>query len=413
MVRNLSKVYLGDVFSSILGVGSALILIRGLTIADYASFVAFGSIAYLSAGLVGTGMNKALVRFSAEYLSRTGRKPHSLYASAPIVEVAIFVVVITVSLSLPTQTTLVLLGDASFARPVQLGLLYGLGLLLMELGRSIYQAEERFTLYVGSLWMKQGLIFAVVVCLWVSQRLSFGAVGSLIAAVSIAVGIGVVLQAVGTKALVSVVRVLRTDKGLTQEFISATAWLMPYYLALAALGQIDVLILSRFASTEQFAVYGVARQYYMMGLLLLGAIHAVLLPKLSRVDMQDPALQRAFVGRWLRCTWWVAAPIVLFDAVAKPLFVWMNGPQYERSFGIFLIFSIGIWLSLMLSPLVNIVISRGDFRFLFLVGALALAFSYAGNYLLVPMFGGVGGAIVTVLTHNVVLQLPILWRVWR
>ena len=87
------------------------------------------------------------------------------------------------------------------------------------------------------------------------------------------------------------------------------------------------------------------------------------LPKFSKIDMQDPVKQRVFLKKWLQVSVWLIIPIVLFDWLGKPLFVWLNGSAYEKSFSIFVIFSIGIWLSMMFSPLVNIIISKGELRF--------------------------------------------------
>ena len=134
------------------------------------------------------------------------------------------------------------------------------------------------------------------------------------------------------------------------------------------------------------------------------------LPKFSKIDMQDPVKQRVFLKKWLQVSVWLIIPIVLFDWLGKPLFVWLNGSAYEKSFSIFVIFSIGIWLSMMFSPLVNIIISKGELRFLFIVSLLALIFNMVGNLLLIPIIGGVGAAIVVILTQNVFIQIPILVR---
>jgi O-antigen/teichoic acid export membrane protein len=104
--------------------------------------------------------------------------------------------------------------------------------------------------------------------------------------------------------------------------------------------------------------------------------------------------------------------MLLFDLVGKPLFVWVNGVQYERSFDIFVILSFGIWFSLMFSPLINILIARRDFRFLFLLGAIGVVVSLAGNYLLVPLFGGMGAAI-SIVSYTGFINLTANFRARR
>jgi len=149
-----------------------------------------------------------------------------------------------------------------------------------------------------------------------------------------------------------------------------------------------------------------------MVLIFLGSINSVLLPKFSQQDMQNIDKQRTFTLRWLKISSWLILPILIFDLFGKKLFIWINKAQYADAFDIFVIFSIGIWLSFMLSPLTNILFSRGNFRFLFTVSLLALIVCIVGNNLVVPLWGGNGAAVVMVLTHNFVIQVPILIKVF-
>ena len=116
---------------------------------------------------------------------------------------------------------------------------------------------------------------------------------------------------------------------------------------------------------------------------------------------------------WLQYSAWIGVPIIFFIIFGKELFVLINGVQYEQSFPILAILSIGVWLSLMLSPITNILLSRKRFRFLFLLGLSAFIVNLIVSYIGVRMWGGVGAAIAVVLAHNVVLQVPILWRVLK
>jgi len=397
MVRGVSGLYIGHLISQGANLGTALIIIRGLTVPDYASFVAYNSIAYLFSGLVGSGINTALVRFSSEYLSRTGKRLYSLYTIALVAESSIYFFVLMVSFTFPRFGSSLLLANAEFAQPFRLGALSGLGLLLLQLSQSIYQAEERFALLVGTLWLSRGLVFAGVIVLWLFQALSFEAVAWLMAVLNVAVGLGLIFR-VGAGQFTELLLFLKQSRELVRQFLSATGWLIGYVGALTAFSQMDVLMLSRFATEKELAVYGVAYRYYSMALLVLTAIHTVLLPKFSRVEMRDSQVQQRFLTKWFRYGLWIAIPIAIFDLVGKPLFIAVNGGTYEKSFLILRVLSVGIWLSLMFSPLVNILISRNDFRFLFLLGGIALMISFGANYLLVPGLGGVGAAISEVLS---------------
>jgi O-antigen/teichoic acid export membrane protein len=193
-----------------------------------------------------------------------------------------------------------------------------------------------------------------------------------------------------------------------KSFLIGSAWLIGYFLILNLFSRMDMLMLLRFRGSEELAVYGVAFQYYSFALLFLASIHAVLLPKFSRAEMKDNDEQKTFLKKWITWSTWLVIPIGLFDILGKPVFVLLNGIIYEKAFSIFVVFSVGIWLSLMFSPLVNILISRGEYRFLFWLCLLALIFNIACNFLFIPSMGGIGAALVVILTQNIFIQLPIL-----
>jgi O-antigen/teichoic acid export membrane protein len=202
-------------------------------------------------------------------------------------------------------------------------------------------------------------------------------------------------------------------KPLLSEFFSASLWLIAYGVTLAIMSRMSVLMLSHFSTQEELANYGVGFQYYSIGIMMLGSIQAVLRPKFSRIEMQSVHRQREFLIAWLRISFWVSLPLLIFILIGKTPFIYINGIQYKKAFFVLTILSVGIWLSIMLSPLVNILWSRKDFKFLFLVSVFALFINILVNFIGVKMWGSVGAAIAVVITHNFALQLPILWRVGR
>jgi len=386
-------------------------LIRGLSIPDYANYVAFNSLAILSSGLVGTGINTALVRFSAEQLSRSEKKPISLYLTALSAEIAIFLFLIIGCSLFPSKIAVLVLGKESFSKVILVGLLYGMGILLLQMSRGIFQAEERFNLYISSQWIRQGLTLLLLVGLWITHNLTFENAAWVSAILSLLVGVGAFLFSSGLRKFRISAEQFNQEKGQLQQFFSVTGWLVGYFLCLTAFGQLDVITLSRVATEEQIAVYGVALRYYSIALLLLESIHAVLLPKFSQVNMQNPEAQKSFLRNWLRFSIWLIVPIAFIIVFGRDAFILLNGKNYDGSFDILIVFAFGTWLSLMFSPLTNILIGRRDFRFLFILGFLAMLSSIIGNILLVPLWKGIGAAIVVVLANNFVLQLPVIWRV--
>jgi O-antigen/teichoic acid export membrane protein len=385
--------------SRVIGAGTILILIRGLDKADYAAYTALISFSSLCVSLIGNGINIALVRFSAEHLSKTGRRPLLLYILALSLEVVVFLLVTLVAVTSPVQMATFVLGKQSFSSVVPTATLFGLGSLLLQMGRSILQAEERFNAYVVTLWIKQVSVLVVVLGLWLSQMLFFRTLAWGLTLLQLVIGVIVVFKGVVNIEVDSFRKKIENESVLIRHFFSASGWLILYNIILSAFSRMDVLMLSRFSSDAELANYGVAFQYYSLSLLMLGSISAVLRPKFSHVNMQEPARQWKFLTKWLRYSVWIGGPLLLFAVFGRPLFMFINGSQYSESFGIFVVLSLGVWVSLMFSPLVNILVSRKEFNHLLKLAVFAFITSLLGNRLLVPYLGGVGAALGTIFPH--------------
>lgn len=401
-VKNISKVYGGDILSKVPAIGTLLLLIRGLNVSDYAAYTAFWAILSLFPGLVGNGVNKALVRFSGEYLSKNGRRPCELYIMGFVFQVVSYVVACGALFSISDKVTSLLFGQKAFSFAFRYALVAGLGVLLIEGGRSVYQAEERFGNYIRTVWVRQILIFIVILTLFLARRLDIGGAVFSMTAVNLIVGTAIGIHIFKDSSFKKLRVFLTEQSDIVKDFVRSTGWLTAYFFTLTAFQRLDIFMLSRFSTELELANYGVAFRYYSMALLLLGSIHAVLLPRFAKVDMQEPTKQRTFVFGWLRVFRWLIIPIAIMDSFGKSIFVWINGAQYEKAFYIFVVFSVGIWLSLMFSPLVNVLISRKAFEFLFVLAVGALIMNFAGNYLLIPIWGGIGAAVATIVSHGLI-----------
>ncbi len=399
LARNILKVTTGDIASRALGFVSMLLLIRGLGINDYAAYTAFLTVMSLSPGLVGNGLNLALVRLSAEHISRTHSRPLRLYFVNMAAQCLLYVSICVVALIMIDSINELLFGRQDFTAPIMYGLVGGFGSLLMQFGRTTYQAEENFNSYVLTIWLRQIGNLVVIGCLFFAALLNFRSAVSAVVLVELIIGLIIVLVVFKNVRLSDIREVLGAELVIIRDFCHEMGWLIAYYLILAIMSNLSVFMLSHLSSAYEIAVYGVAFRYYSVGLLLLGAIHTVLVPRFSKVDMLVRSRQLAFTFKWLKTTSWLIIPIAAFDLVGKSVFVWINGLQYVRSFYVFIVLSFGIWLSLMFSPLVNVLVSRNRFRFLLVLAAIALAVNLVGSYMLIPVWGSVGAAVVVVFSY--------------
>ncbi len=397
--KGITKVYGGDVLSNVVSAATALLIIRGFSVDDYAAYTAFYGILMLIPGLVGNGINLALVRFSSEHISRTGEKPSELYFVSFVFQFVLYLTCCAVVLVFSDRVTNILFGQKSFDSALRYGLIAGMGFLISQAGRGVYNAEEKFGHYIKVLWLRQFLVLLVISILFLLRGLTFELIAQIIILVELSIAGIITFLIFRNTNIRKIISDLKKQSGIIKKFILSTGWLIAYLFILTAFQRFDIFMLSHFSSEKELANYGVAFRYYSIALLALSSIHAVLLPKFSKIDMQDFNKQHQFTIKWLKTTIWIIVPILIVDIFGKSLFVWVNGQQYEKAFYMFVIFSLGVWLSLMLSPLVNILIARNAFRFMFLLGLSAFIFNFIGNYIFIPLWGGIGAAIITIMSH--------------
>lgn len=402
LTRNITKVYGGDILSKAFGVVTTVLLIRGLSVSDYAAYTAFVTMLGLFPALVASGINQALVRFAAEEFSRTSRRPYAIYLAAMAMQIVLYAVLCAVVLTVGEPVIRLFFGAKPYGMPLRLGLAAGLGALITSSCRSVYQAEERFGSYVRALWLRQALVLLLVTALLVTRSLDFRHAGTALVIVELAVAGVLIAHVFHDFGWESWRRAFDVSRDLVDTFFRSAGMLILYCLLLTTFENLDIFMLSHLADETELANYGVAGRYYAMALLLLVSIHAVLLPRFSKADMQDAGKQREFTRRWLKMTGWLIVPMMVFVFAAKPLFLFVNGAGYERAYNMAAIFAVGIWLSLTFSPLSNVLKARRSFGFLTGMAVVALAVNFFGNRLLIPYWGGVGAASVTVLSHGLV-----------
>ena len=414
-IQAISKVYAGDILSKLISVTYAVLLIRGLSQEDYASYVAFRSVIMLVHGLIGVSINTVLVRYSAEQLSITNERPVFLYTAVLKYQLLLYLVLTIVCMPFLSEIAVLLFGGSSFTIAVFIGLLSTLGMLLIDAVRSYFQAEERFNLYIATLWIRQVATLVFVAFAWLFDGMIFLVIAVGLGVVDTLTGLVLLFRSVGLEGLRQ--RLTNEQRAVVKDFLVSTVWLLGFYAIQAFMRRIDVFMLSRYQPETELAVYGVAYQYFSLAVMALSSIGAVLRPKFARVEMQhDSEAQLQFIKKWIIYTVWIIIPIALADLVGRPIFILVNGSQYEQAYDVFTVLSVGVWLGLVLSPLVQILIARKAFMELFFIACLAIVVCAGTNYVAVQHWGALGTAVATVLTHatlNGTALIVTLRKLWR
>jgi O-antigen/teichoic acid export membrane protein len=171
--------------------------------------------------------------------------------------------------------------------------------------------------------------------------------------------------------------------------------LFAYFAIVAIFSQVDIFMLKLVASSTDLASYGAAFRYYALLSLALGAVHAVLLPAIQRAASLEQL--SALFAQHMRLLLAFGPAVLVTAWLAQWVLPWIDRGRYPDAVPAFQVLAVSSIISFAFSPHVNLLLKYERFWFLLVVIALALASAVVLHALLIPRYGAVGAALVTLI----------------
>ncbi len=392
--KNILIVYSADMLAVVIGFGIVVILIRTLSKSDFGLYTNFMAVMIFIAGTI-AGLNRVTTISAAEYISIHKKAPSHIHGRNFILQALFLFLILIIVAPNSANLSVLLFGSNLYSKAILLGVIGAAGFALMEMVRTIFQASEEFKKYGILNLLAQFAVFVGILILWKIKALNFRN--------TVILWITILPILAGTLLIFLRERItlfLKAER--VKELLKGGGWLVAYFLFLSLFKRLDIFMLSRFRGVEEVAVYGVAFTYYSLILLLLRSIHAVFLPKFSKMDYRDRELQNKFIDKWVKLALLTIIPAGILALSARPLMIFLNGPVYLDSVFPFQLFCVGIVLSLIFNPIANILMARKEYFFFAIVGLVVLFINLVGNYLFIPFYGVVGATVVTIVSFAIV-----------
>ncbi len=170
--------------------------------------------------------------------------------------------------------------------------------------------------------------------------------------------------------------------------------------------QIDAVLLLQLSSAREAGLYGAAYRFLSPLLFLPAAVMSSFFPVLSAVHAHDPDRVRRLVQRAAELLAVISLPILAITiALADPIVNLLYGPEYARTAQVLPILMIAFVsicfgsLAGFLAPLLNL-----NWR-LAIYSAIGAAANIGLNVWLIPKYGALGSAWVTVVTEVLTMSL--------
>lgn len=172
-----------------------------------------------------------------------------------------------------------------------------------------------------------------------------------------------------------------------------------YAVLMSIMGQLDILLLRNWSDDLAVATYSSALKYYNIFLMVLTTVNSVLLPKIS--GEKDYSLIKKTYKQLDFLAVFLAIGVIIAEIGAPLLIPIIDGGKYPGAVSIFRILIISAWISFVSSPYNNFLIKENKMVSICIRMLIGIIIIIYGNYILIPICGVNGTAIVTLIAYAV------------
>lgn len=383
-----------------------VVLVRVLSLEDYASYTVFFTTSSTILGIAGQSVALAYVRYNTERMSKDPKYKDALIVVSHGIN-CLFLLVLLVG-SYPLAE---LMGTAHLIMIASI--LYGFLLGALQLNIAFFQSRELYAKSGIVENVKQLTLLGFVALAIVAGA---GSLGSVLASYCASGLVCFVMSAAMiAKAIARGNASIAFDFSVGREFLAVSVWLILYSVTTQLYNQANITMLSVLGTPQEVAAFGVASRYFNMVLLLLPSIKTVLRVRMSKAEMTSSTVkQREFSARWFKKT---TLPFVVATVVccvcSQMFFPVLNGEEYNVAIPMFQILCVNALSAYVFAPASALIMSLNRYGLQFAISVASLAINLIGNYLLIPQFGGLGTAIATTVSQVALnaMMMVVVFRV--
>lgn len=392
LLGHVATVFSGNSAAMALSAITTWIVVRHLAPQDYGVFSVINTVTGVSAGILATGFNWAMVKSVASLgndeakawaIARGSLKIQIIYAFS--LAAVLFIAADPLAKNFFQKPELI-----PFLRLCGIGVI---GTILLNYRNSIFRALRQFKKDALFTLVQTGAYLAFVILLLGSGRFEI---------YPVAVGYVIIPGFISVIALALIRDKLRTpgpadSLRLLSEMGRAYLWLLIYTLCLWVAAQLHMIVITRYFPLQEVGLYGFAYKIYTLALSLMNAINIVLLPTFSAIGNRE-VLARS-LRKIFKATTAVSVCLFLCIPFMGTFVLLFAETAYLDATVMVQIFIMGAAFSTMFSPPVNVLFALGRYKLIAMGGIAMVFFNLVGHLTLTIRFGGIGAAMVQVCSY--------------
>jgi O-antigen/teichoic acid export membrane protein len=390
-VTSIATVFAGSSISRVIGFFTAWFLVRHLTPQDYGIFSVLDTVSGISAGLLTSGLNWAMLKSIA---ASQDNLEHAWYVARKVLKIElVYGIILATGIFVGADA----LAQHLFRKPelsfyLRLCSIGAIGTILLGFRSGIYQGFKYFRQDALFAVLQASVYLAVVIVLLFCGLLNIRHLAVFYIVVPLLVSLYAVALLKNEFKKGKHVTISKFFRTMSRDYI----WLLVYSLCLWFAVQINLLALTRYFPMKEVGLYGFAFKIYGIALMLTNSINVVLLPTFAGITDRQ-ALREIFL-RVLKGTTGVSLGFLVTIPFLGLFIKFFAGPHYLGATGMLQILMFGAATSTILSPPVNVLFALNKYKFIAVGGILLAIVSAIGNLTLTKNYGGIGAASVQTLS---------------
>lgn len=385
------KVYFFDIIAKVFSALISILIIRVLSVGDYAEYTFFFSISSFFSGVLGSGLGLAYTTYAVPLREEGENEDICLYRGLRNGLLLVY----------PLLSLLCYVGIKNIIGGSQVtiifGVLYGMLLSLNQINTVFFQARKNYVTAgiianIRSVFLSIALVVILSVLgnqnvIWIYAMYVWAIVVSLLIT-------SMYIHKISRGVIAS------KKNNYILNMLRDGIWTILYMFVISAFNQLDVMMLKLYRTSEEVADYGVALKYYSLIISLLPAIQVVLRVNSASKEMKSSNARKTKIIEWTKKSLPISVmALVLGVLAAQFLFPILNGKKYDGAIVAFDILMIGAALSYITAPNVSIMVNAKKQKVLFVLSVVSFTANIFGNYFFIPKGGIVAAAITTIVAH--------------
>jgi len=387
IAKDSAIVFTGNILGAGLGFIATILITRTLGPAQFGLFSVALAVMGIASQFSDFGISTGLVRFASLYLKNDNQKANLIFKVSLKLKLIVAILVFLIGFFASESLAVHVFGKPGLIFPLKLAFIGAFG---------ASQSFKKFALF--NLINPLGK-FALIGLLFLTYKLNlFSALTTVIILPFIAFPIGSLI----------IPRDFLRAKGDENEafhnLFHFSKWILVSVFCVMIFIRLDVLMLGYFKAAEEVGYYSAAYNLSITFLLITGAFTTVLLPEISKL------LTKEGIKHYLKRYISIAGVIAIFlffplFFLASPVISTIYGVDYILSIVLFKILLVNQLIILTFNPIGLFLYSINKPQIAAFANITQLSLNFVGNYMLIPIYGAIGAAIVTLVTNVVGIGL--------